>query len=93
MKDDKDNVQLTRAGRVRRLIIAIDGPAGSGKSSVERRVASMLDYLYMDSGAMYRAVALKSWRKRISLDDVSALSAITRETHTALRRPHTQQER
>jgi len=43
-----------------RLTIAIDGPAGSGKSTVARRVAAMLGYVYLDSGAMYRAVALKA---------------------------------
>jgi cytidylate kinase len=41
-----------------KLTIAIDGPAGSGKSSVARRIAAVLDYLYLDSGAMYRALAL-----------------------------------
>jgi cytidylate kinase len=47
-------------GLVRKLTIAIDGPAGSGKSSVARRVAQILGYLYLDSGAMYRALALKA---------------------------------
>src|SRR6266481_361929 len=46
-----------------KLTIAIDGPAGSGKSSVARRVAAMLGYLYLDSGAMYRALALKAVRR------------------------------
>ena len=45
-----------------KLTIAIDGPAGSGKSSVARRVATLLGYLYLDSGAMYRALALKATR-------------------------------
>jgi len=44
----------------RKLTIAIDGPAGSGKSSVAQRVAQILGYLYLDSGAMYRAFALKA---------------------------------
>jgi len=44
----------------RKLTIAIDGPAGSGKSSVAQRVAQILGYLYLDSGAMYRALALKA---------------------------------
>jgi cytidylate kinase len=48
---------------MQKLTIAIDGPAGSGKSSLARRVASMLGSLYMDSGAMYRAVALKALRQ------------------------------
>jgi cytidylate kinase len=44
----------------KRLTIAIDGPAGSGKSSVAQRVAQILGYIYLDSGAMYRAFALKA---------------------------------
>ena len=74
------------------LTIAIDGPAGSGKSSVARLVASMLGYLYMDSGAMYRAVALKSLRRKLSLDDVALVSAVARDSHIELRRPSAQQE-
>jgi cytidylate kinase len=77
---------------MQKLTIAIDGPAGSGKSSVARRVASILSYLYMDSGAMYRAVALKSLRKNLSLNDDRALSALARETHIELRRPTLEQE-
>ena len=45
-----------------RLIVAIDGPVGSGKSTVARRVAELLGYAYLDSGAMYRAVAWKALR-------------------------------
>jgi cytidylate kinase len=77
---------------MRKLTIAIDGPAGSGKSSVARRVANILGYLYMDSGAMYRAVALKSLQKKLSLSDDRALSAVARETHIELRRPTAEQE-
>lgn len=72
---------------MQKLTIAIDGPAGSGKSSVARRLASMLGYLYMDSGAMYRAVALKSLRRNLPFDDVAALSEVARDTHIELRRP------
>jgi CMP/dCMP kinase len=77
---------------MQKLTIAIDGPAGSGKSSVARRVASMLGYLYMDSGAMYRAVALKSLRRKLALDDAAALSEVARDTHIELRRPSVAQE-
>jgi cytidylate kinase len=77
---------------MQKLTIAIDGPAGSGKSSVARRVAGILDYLYMDSGAMYRAVALKSLRRNLPLTDESALTAVARETHIELRRPSALQE-
>jgi CMP/dCMP kinase len=77
---------------MQKLTIAIDGPAGSGKSSVARRVASELEYLYLDSGAMYRAVALKSLRRGLPLTDEAALSAVARETHIELRRPSAEQE-
>jgi CMP/dCMP kinase len=77
---------------MQKLTIAIDGPAGSGKSSVARRVASILGYLYMDSGAMYRAVALKSLRRNLLLSDDLALTAIARETHIELRRATPEQE-
>ncbi len=54
---------------MRKLIIAIDGPVGSGKSTLARRVAEMLGYIYIDTGAMYRAVALKAARKGVTSDD------------------------
>ena len=53
---------------MRKLIIAIDGPVGSGKSTAARRVAELLGYTYIDTGAMYRAVALKALRRKIALD-------------------------
>ena len=76
----------------KQLTIAIDGPAGSGKSTVARRVAAMLGYLYLDSGAMYRAVALKALRSRTSLEDDALLEKLTRETHIELRAPTADQE-
>lgn len=51
------------------VIVAIDGPAGAGKSTIARRVASRLGYLYVDTGAMYRAVALWAVRNGTGLDD------------------------
>jgi cytidylate kinase len=53
-----------------RLIITIDGPVGSGKSTVARRVATLLGYVYLDSGAMYRAVAWKALREHVPLDSL-----------------------
>jgi CMP/dCMP kinase len=50
------------------LIIAIDGPVGSGKSTLARRVAELMGYVYVDTGAMYRALALKALRNGISFD-------------------------
>ncbi len=49
-------------------IIAIDGPVGSGKSTLARRVAERMGYVYIDTGAMYRALALKALRQNLSLD-------------------------
>jgi CMP/dCMP kinase len=60
----------------KRLIIAIDGPVGSGKSTVARRVAEMLGYTHLDSGAMYRAVAWKALRERVPLDSQEQLAAL-----------------
>jgi len=51
------------------VIVAIDGPAGAGKSTLARRVAARLGYLYIDTGAMYRAVGLSALRAGISLED------------------------
>src|SRR6202795_2036600 len=75
-----------------RLTIAIDGPAGSGKSTVARRVAAMLGYIYLDSGAMYRAVALKALERKISLGNEIQLENLARETHIELKPPTAEQE-
>ncbi|MEN6356180.1 MAG: (d)CMP kinase [Armatimonadota bacterium] len=61
-------------------IIAIDGPAGAGKSTVARAVADRLGYLYIDTGAMYRAVALKVIREGIPLSDTAKISALAKRT-------------
>lgn len=58
---------------VRALQVAIDGPAGAGKSTVARRVAQELGYTYVDTGAMYRALAWAVWERGISLEDVEAV--------------------
>ena len=70
-----------------RLTITIDGPAGSGKSSVARRVASLLGYSYLDSGAMYRALALKALERRVALNDAARLEALAKDTHIELKPP------
>jgi CMP/dCMP kinase len=60
-------------------VIAIDGPAGSGKSTVARRVAERLGLEYLDTGAMYRAVAFAALRAGVEPDDVEAVSKLTVE--------------
>jgi cytidylate kinase len=58
------------------MVIAIDGPAGAGKSTVARGVAGELGFTYLDSGAMYRCVALAALQGRADLDDGEALGAL-----------------
>ena len=60
-------------------VIAIDGPSGSGKGTISRRVAARLGWRLLDSGALYRLVALSAVRKGVSLDDVDGLADVARE--------------
>ena len=68
-----------------KLIIALDGPVGSGKSTVARRVAELLRYTYLDSGAMYRALAWKALERGVPLDDAERLEALATETRIDLK--------
>lgn len=61
------------------MIIAIDGPAGSGKSTIAREVARRLGFAKLDTGAMYRSVALTALRRGVDLDDEDAVAALARE--------------
>ncbi len=61
------------------MIVTIDGPAGAGKSSVSRRLAETLGFEFLDTGAMYRAVALKGLRAQIDWDDPQRLSQLARQ--------------
>ena len=70
---------------MRKLVIAIDGPVGSGKSTVARRAAQLLDYIYVDTGAMYRAVALKALRHGLPFDAAENLIALAEQTQIDLR--------
>lgn len=70
----------------RPLIIAIDGPAGVGKSTVAKQVARALGVPYLDTGAMYRAVALAATTRRVSLTDRKALGRLAQSLRFALRR-------
>lgn len=59
--------------------IAIDGPAGSGKSTIAKEVAAKLDFVYIDTGAMYRAVALAASREGLDLENEEMMVAVARE--------------
>ena len=58
------------------MIVTLDGPAGAGKSSTARAFAARLDWCYMDTGAMYRVVALMALDRGIPLDDSVALAEL-----------------
>ena len=60
-------------------VIAIDGPAGSGKSSVARALASTLGWSFLDTGAMYRAVTVEALRRRIDVHDEAAMGELARD--------------
>jgi CMP/dCMP kinase len=68
----------------RKLIIAIDGPAGAGKSTIAARLARDLGYVNLESGAMYRALALKAIEHDLALDDEAALVKLAQQSRIAL---------
>ena len=72
-----DNVLL----RTRKPILAIDGPAGAGKSTVARQVAEQLNLLYLDTGAMYRALTWLVLQSGIAVDDEPAIAELVSQSH------------
>jgi CMP/dCMP kinase len=74
----------SRANAGKRIIVAIDGPAGAGKSTIARHLARHFGLLNLETGAMYRAFALKALREGTSLDDSNALEQLAPETDIRL---------
>lgn len=64
----------------KKIIIAIDGPAGSGKSTISKIIAKSLGILYIDTGAMYRALTLKAMRLDLDLEDERSLTELAHST-------------
>ena len=77
---NSEESSLPSSAAPRRMIVAIDGPSGAGKSTIARHLARHFGLLNLESGAMYRAFALKALRSDIPLDDASALKALSVET-------------
>jgi cytidylate kinase len=71
--------------------IAIDGPAGAGKSTVAQQVAAQLEYVYIDTGSMYRALAWAALQQNIPVEDEKAVSALLRNGQIELRRINNRQ--
>ena len=69
----------------KKFIITIDGPAGAGKSTVSKTLAKKLNYIYLDTGALYRTLAYKTLKLKISLDDVSAIANLCSSTTVLLK--------
>jgi cytidylate kinase len=68
----------------KRIIIAIDGPAGAGKSTLAKRIAEKLGFIYISSGALYRAVALWALRLGVPLDDMHRLEQLAKAAQIRL---------
>ncbi|MFM7035348.1 MAG: (d)CMP kinase [Planctomycetia bacterium] len=67
------------------MIVTLDGPAGAGKSSTARALAARLGWCYMDTGAMYRAVALTALERGVALDDAPLVAALAERLEIAFR--------
>jgi len=67
------------------LIVAIDGPSGAGKSTLAKRVASELGFMYLDTGAMYRALGLKALRQGVELTDEAGVARLVAATEIDLK--------
>jgi len=82
MSAEENRSEVSEPGR--RIIVAIDGPAGAGKSTLARHLAQHFGLLNLETGAMYRAFALKALREGLPLDDAKALEELAGETSIRL---------
>ena len=71
---------MEQAVRPERCVVAVDGPSGSGKSTVSRRLATAIDGIYLDTGAMYRAITWAVLQAGVDLQDPDAIAKISQET-------------
>lgn len=74
------------------ISIAIDGPAGAGKSTIAKRIAQIKKFIYIDTGSMYRACALKAIRLRISCSDYDTVTEMLNDTEIAIKFDHNEQK-
>src|SRR5579863_2762745 len=79
-----DDQRATAPDSAPKIIVAIDGPAGAGKSMIARHLARHFGLLNLETGAMYRAFALKALRAKVSLDDDGSLETLAEETQIRL---------
>jgi cytidylate kinase len=78
-------MRCSKVGGKDDLVVAIDGPAGAGKSTVARLVAARLGLLYLDTGAMYRAATLKAMREKVGFDDEEALARLVKSMDVGMK--------
>lgn len=78
------NLGSTTGSAGKRIIVAIDGPAGAGKSTIARHLARHFGLLNLETGAMYRAFALKALRSKVPLEDSKALEILAADTEIRL---------
>ncbi len=74
--------------KLNNLVIAIDGPSGAGKSTIAKLIAKKLNIVYIDTGAMYRALTYKLLMNKIDFSDLSKIKKVLRQTHIDFKNNH-----